>query len=158
MSTKTFKAYRIDPVAKRITTVQIREGVEDIYKEIGCNHVESGLFLGKGDILLVDADGWFKKTVRHCFGFNGLIFAGVGLIHGMDQTGATADAKIPELDVARDTGWAPAHMTKQELARMSYDLWRKRMPTEGADYVFTPTDISELCSVDTDEDTPNPTP
>lgn len=71
------------------------EGLDDIYKMIGCSLVEVALRLGTGDVVFVDEEGWIKERT-HAFHMQGSgPFAGHAVIVG------PTDAEGNTLDVTR---------------------------------------------------------
>jgi hypothetical protein len=111
------RAILIDAENRVIKEVEIDDGIQDIYKNIGCD-----LFAVAGnfnedpaanllDSLLVDDEGLLTPG-KPVFSFNPpgwewqTEFAGNGLITGVDyNTGETVSCRIPIYDLATYVGW-----------------------------------------------------
>lgn len=112
---KKMRAILIDAVNRIIKEVEIAAGIEDIYKNIGCDlFAVAGNFNEQDnlmDSLLVDDEGLFKPNLP-LFHFNppgwGMQkeFAGNGLITGVDYNdGETVSCRIPLFDLATYVQW-----------------------------------------------------
>jgi hypothetical protein len=92
----------IDPYLNEVVIVELDgDSFEDINKAIGCDIFCLGARLTTGDILYVDDMGWLDPKVTRAFMFGGedtvlpkdAIFAGRGLILGLDKGGNAQSAK-----------------------------------------------------------------
>jgi len=96
------KAYKIDATNNVITTVELTENYRDITNAIGCELFCVGHTLKNGDTLFVDDEGWLNAKVKRVFKFDGRLFAGNGLIVGLNRNnGNSVSVKTKELDIAK---------------------------------------------------------
>lgn len=105
---KKLKAILIDANKNLISDIEIDNHFMEINKAIGCEIFTQGMRLPTGDIMYVDDMGWLDQRVTRAFSLKENVFAGNGLILGINRfSGESKDVKIGSLDVASDVTFAP---------------------------------------------------
>jgi hypothetical protein len=101
-------ALLIDSTAKTVTEVEVGEGIEDIYKHLGCSCFDI-VNLGGGVDCYVDDEGLLKNgyidedgTKHNMTGFvfdGGNVLMGNGLIMGHNEEGESVDSPVQVADI-----------------------------------------------------------
>lgn len=93
------KAILISVHNQSVTQIEIEDGLDSIYKAIGCDTIEAvhSYILQGGDIIYVDEEGLLKDEPGPFFVLNGFHqpLAGNGLVLGTDEEGDSCDAETP---------------------------------------------------------------
>jgi len=104
------KAIRIDSKNKTITEVEIGDGIQDIYKHVGCDTF-TVVNLGGGVDLYVDDEGllknaWVDKDTGEKHNMTGIqiqgypqVLMGNGLVMGHNEEGESVDCPVSKEQV-----------------------------------------------------------
>jgi hypothetical protein len=91
------KAIKIDSERQELSVVNVPNGLESIYKLIGCSMIESATYIGN-DCVYVDEEGIFNNRGMIAFAFEvkggHQPFLGNGLVVGTDAEGNTISPEI----------------------------------------------------------------
>lgn len=98
------KAIFINAETREIVSVQLKNQLKETYQLIGCDIVDSALYLQGNDLMVVDGEGYFKSGLSGFF-YDGMFFYGNAVIWGCDDEGESDDCQSDVTEVSTHIEW-----------------------------------------------------
>lgn len=111
------RAIHIKATARLVEEVDIAGDLKSLQESVG-GYI-TGVQLPNGEVLYVDEEALIKKGPedQSFFSFDGLIFAGDGLIIGLNRRGRSQSSRSELFDIIHRVQWVNAHRLIAEAKR-----------------------------------------
>ena len=115
------KAILINPETRTITEIEIKKGVDAIYKAIDCDSFEAPFAFENGDTMYCDEEGLFKEEIIggiRMTNWTGMIIGKILLLGCNMETGDSKDVETPVEVLKKHIIWVSKNEAKNYISKL----------------------------------------